>query len=72
MHLINNTYCFSKVLVFVLKFVGFQNVVTVDLDGVLSHTVVAFSQGFELTFKSCSTDCDENTSGFLTELSFCD
>ena len=57
---------------YVLTFVGFQNMVTVDLYGVVSHTVVALSQGFELTFESCSTDCDENTSGFLTELSFCD
>ena len=45
--------------------------VPVDLYGVLSHIVVAFSQDFKLTFKSCSTDCDENTSGFLAELSFC-
>ena len=49
-------------------FVGLQNMVTVDLYGVLSHTE---PKGFELTFKSCSTDCDENTSGFLAELSFC-
>ena len=43
-----------------------------NLYGISFDAGVALSLDNELILKSCSTDCDKNTSGFLTELSFCE